>query len=181
MGNKNLYPVNPGKAGLKLFNIINFIAVLLFFIPTAGLLAQQAIPASGGDATGSGGSVSYTFGQLFYNMHPGTDGSVAESVQQPYEISLVTGITETEGITLAVSAFPNPAADYLILRVDDYDFENLDFLLLDVNGRLLREGTVTGSETTIPVANLAPAVYFLKVLQTWPYYTEIKTFKIIKN
>lgn len=181
MGNKNVYPVNPGKAGLKLFNKIKLIAVLLFFSPTAGLHAQQAIPASGGDATGSGGSVSYSVGQLFYNMHPGTNGSVAEGVQQPYEISVVTGITEAEGITLAISVFPNPATDFLILRVDNYDFENLDFLLFDANGRLLREGTVTGSETTIPVANLAPAVYFLKVLQTWPSYREIKTFKIIKN
>ncbi len=181
MGNKNVYPVNPGKAGLKLFNKIKLIAVLLFFSPTAGLHAQQAIPASGGDATGSGGSVSYSVGQVFYKMHPGTNGSVAEGVQQPYEISVVTGITEAKDITLAVSAFPNPVTDFLILRVEDYDFENLDFLLIDVNGRLLREGTVTGSETTIPMANMVPAVYFLKVLQTWPSIREIKTFKIIKN
>ena len=144
-------------------------------------LAQEVIPASGGNAEGTGGSVSYSVGQLFYRIYPGTNGSVAEGVQQPYEISLVTGIAEAEGIILTVSAFPIPAKDFLILRVENYDFEDLEYLLYDVSGRLLKEGKVTSSETTIYMTNLVPAVYFLKVLQTTPSYLEVKTFRIIKN
>ena len=160
---------------LLLFVILAF----TFSIPTS--LAQETIPASGGDAKGSGGSVSYSVGQLFYRIYPGTNGSVAEGVQQPWEISVVTGIAEAEGIILTVSAFPNPATDYLILRVENYDFENLEYLLYDVSGRLLKEGKVTSSETTIYMVSLVPAVYFLKVFRTEPSYQEVKTFRIMKN
>ncbi len=162
-------------------NRLKLVAILMFGFGLTLLHAQESVPASGGDASGSGGSVSYSVGQLFFMTHTGENGSVAEGVQQPYEISVVTGIQEAVGIDLVVSAFPNPATDYLILRVDNYDFEHLEYMLFDVNGRLLKEGMVTGSETTISVTNLVPAVYFLKVLQTSPSYQEIKTFRIIKN
>ncbi len=162
-------------------NPLLFTVLLAFTLPLSSSLAQEVIPASGGNATGSGGSVSYSIGQIFFNIHTGANGSVAEGVQQPWEISVVTSVTEAEGIDLVVSAFPNPATDYLILRVDNYDFEHLEYLLFDVNGKLLKEGKVTGSETTISMTNLVPAVYFLKVIQTSPSYQEVKTFRIIKN
>jgi len=79
---------------------------------------QEVIPVTDGNATGSQGSVSYSIGHVFYSIHAADVGSVAEGVQQPYEISVVTGIQEAAGINLIVSAFPNPVTDYLILRVD---------------------------------------------------------------
>ena len=155
-------------------------ALLVFILSISSSSAQEVIPAAGGNAGGSGGSVSYSIGQLFYKINTGTDGSVAEGVQQPWEISVVTGIQEALGINIVVSAFPIPVTDFLILRVEDYDFEDLEYLLYDVSGRLLKEGKVTSSETTISMNNLVPAVYFLKVLQIRPSYLEVKTFRIIK-
>jgi len=61
------------------------IAFCLFRSVTA-ILAQTAIPAAGGNATGSGGTVSYSVGQLTYNTYQGSVGTVSEGVQQPYEI-----------------------------------------------------------------------------------------------
>ena len=162
-------------------NPLLFTVLLAFTLSLSSSLAQEVIPAAGGNGTGSGGSVNYSIGQLFYKIHPGTDGSVAEGVQQPWEISVVTGIPEAFGINLVVSAFPIPATDFLILRIENYDFENLDYLLYDVSGRLLKGGNITGSETTIYMTNLVPAVYFLKVIRTSPSYQEVKTFRIIKN
>ena len=155
--------------------------LLAFTISLPFSSAQEVIPASGGNATGSGGSVSYSIGQIFYSIHSGEEGTVAEGAQQPWEISVVTSVIEAGGIDLTVSAFPVPATDYLILRVDNYDFENLEYFLYDVNGRLLKEGKITAIETTISVTSLVPAVYFLKVIQTIPSYQEVKTFRIIKH
>ena len=155
--------------------------ILAFTFSLSSSSAQETFPASGGDAKGSGGSVSYSVGQLFYIIHTGTAGSVAEGVQQPFEISVVTGIQDAIGINLVFSAFPNPAFDYLILRVDNYDFENLEYFLYNVSGRPLKEGKITAFETTISVASLVPAVYFVKVIQTIPSYQEVKTFRIIKH
>ena len=86
------------------------------------LQAQETVTTAGGEASGSGGTASYTVGQVFYTTQTGTNGNtVAQGVQQPFEISVVTGIPEAKGINLSVSAYPNPATDYLTVKVENYD------------------------------------------------------------
>ena len=153
-------------------------AVLLLGLGLTGLQAQQSINATGGDASGGGGSVSYSVGQVVYTTHTGTSGSVAEGVQQPYEISVVTGLEEAQSINLSVTAYPNPTTDYLTLRIDEFEISNLSFQLYDMNGKLLQNEKITGNQTSIVMSNLLPATYFVKVIQG---NKEVKTFKIIKN
>ena len=153
-------------------------AVLLLGLGLTGLQAQTSVNATGGDASGSGGSVSYSVGQVVYTTHTGTSGSVAEGVQQPYEISVVTGLEEAKGINLSVSAYPNPTTDYLTLEVKDVELLNLHFQMYDMNGKLLQNEKITGNQTSIVMSNLVPATYFVKVIQG---NKEVKTFKIIKN
>lgn len=142
------------------------------------LMAQETIPAAGGNASGSGGSVSFTIGQTFYTAPNGADGSVLQGIQQPYEISTVTGIDRARGIDLAMAVFPNPVTDFLVLRVDQYDPENLYYQLLDIQGRLIKIGKIVGEETIIDMVGTTPSVYLLRVLDNEKY---IKTFQIIKK
>jgi len=157
---------------------VKFSVVLLLGLGLTGLHAQEAIPATGGNASGTGGSGSYTVGQVVYTTNSGVTGSVAQGVQQPYEISLVTGFKNAIGITLSLSVFPNPAADFVKLKVENYTSENLSFQLIDANGRNLESRKLEGIETAVKLNNLIPATYFLKVLDD---NKEIKTFKIIKK
>ena len=153
-------------------------AVLLLGLGLTGLQAQTSVNATDGDVSGSGGSVSYSVGQVVYTTHTGTSGSVAEGVQQPYEISVVTGLEEAQSINLSVTAYPNPTTDYLTLRIDEFEISNLSFQLYDMNGKLLQNEKITGNQTSIAMGNLVPANYFVKVIQG---NKEVKTFKIIKN
>jgi len=156
-------------------------ALLLLGLVLTGLQAQEAIPASGGNDSGSGGSVSYSVGQVVYNTNTGTNGSVAQGVQQPFEISDVTGLEEVKGITLECSAYPNPSSDFLILKVDAstaLSIQSLGYQLFDISGILIETKKVEGNQTNIIMSNFLPATYFLKVVQG---NKEIKTFKIIKN
>ena len=153
-------------------------AVLLLGLGLTGLQAQTSVNATGGNASGSGGSASYSVGQVVYTTHTGTSGSVAEGVQQPYEISVVTAIEEAKGINLSVSAYPNPTTDYLTLEVKDFELSTLYFQLYDMNGKLLQSEKITGNQTSIVMSNLVPATYFVKVTQG---NKEVKTFKITKN
>ena len=152
--------------------------VLLLGLGLTGVQAQTSVNATGGDASGGGGSVSYSVGQVVYTTHTGTSGSVAEGVQQPYEISVVTGLEEAQSINLSVTAYPNPTTDYLTLRIDEFEISNLSFQLYDMNGKLLQNEKITGNQTSIVMSNLLPATYFVKVIQG---NKEVKTFKIIKN
>ena len=157
------------------------IALIAFCISGFGtaIRAQNAIPASGGNASGSGGTASYSVGQVIYTTNTSvTYGSVAQGVQQPFEISVITAIEQAEDITLVCSVYPNPARDFLTLKVENYDTERLSYKLFDANGKLLESKKLTGIETTISMANLLPNLYFLKVTDN---QKEIKTFKIIKN
>ena len=140
--------------------------------------AQNVILTTGGEASGSGGTVSYSVGQVSYAIHTGTGGSVSEGVQQPYETYEETGIDEAFGIELLVTAYPNPTRDVLTLKVESYEIENLHYQLFDMNARLVESNKITGIETGINMANLAPSTYFLKVIDG---KKEVKTFKIIKN
>ncbi len=153
-------------------------AVLLFGLGLTVLQAQECVNATGGNALGNGGSASYSVGQVIYQTLTGTNGSVAEGVQQPYEISVVTAIDETQGINLSVSAHPNPVTDYLALSINEFEVSNLSYQLYDINGKILQSGKITGNQTSITMSNLEPATYIVKVIQG---NNEVKTFKIIKQ
>lgn len=139
--------------------------------------AQQATTATGGDASGSGGTVAYSVGQIVYTTNTGTTGSVAQGVQQPYEISIVLGI-DNHSINLELSAYPNPTTDYLTLNVGNAELSTLNFQLFDISGKLIEAKKITSTTETIRMENLASATYFLKVTNN---NQEVKTFKIIKN
>lgn len=157
---------------------LKLIAVSLLTIGLTGLQAQETISTSGGNASGSGGSASYTVGQMVYTTNKGTNGSVSQGVQQPYEISVVIAIEETNGITLQCLAYPNPTNEFVKLKVKSYKVENLSYQLFDMLGKLLETKNLEVEETNIVLSNLAPATYFVKVIQG---QKEIKTFKIIKH
>jgi hypothetical protein len=157
---------------------LKIIAVLLAVLGLTGLQAQESVNPSGGEASGSGGSVSYSVGQVVYTTNTGTSGSVAQGVQQPYEISVVTGIEEAKAINLSVSAYPNPTTDNLTLRIDEFKISNLSYQLYDVDGKLLQSEKLTGTETQIDMSSYVPSTYFVRVING---NQSIKEFKIIKT
>lgn len=140
--------------------------------------AQISIPATGGNATGTGGTVSYTIGQVVYTYISGTNGNLNQGVQVPYEISVVTTIDKESDANLNISVYPNPANGFLILKVANYDMEDLSYKLYDMNGMLLKNSKVEGTETQIQLGNIFTGTYLLKIANN---KLEVKTFKIIKK
>ena len=157
---------------------LNLSAVLSLGLGLTGLQAQESINTTGGNASGSGGSASYSVGQVVYTANIGANGSELQGVQQPYEISVVTGIEEARDINISVSAYPNPTTDYLTLSISQFENSNLSYQLYDIEGKLLQSKIITGNQTTIVMSKLETANYFVKVFQE---NKEVKTFKIIKN
>ncbi len=151
--------------------------VFALSISLGAVHAQKAVLVAGGDASGNGGSSSFSIGQLNYITTEGTDGSVAQGVQQAYEISVALGVEE-DWINLEVSAFPNPTADYLTLRVEDISGKNLSYQLYDMNGKVLDASSIKDTQSTINMIDYVPAGYFLRILNN---EKEVKTFKIIKH
>ena len=121
--------------------------------------------------------MSYSVGRVVYTTNTGATGSVAQGVQQPYEISVEIGVENTE-INLSVYAYPNPTSNYLQLRVEYENFKDLSYQLYDINGKLLQTKELVSTETQIDISSYAATTYFVKVTQG---NEELKTFKIIKR
>ena len=156
---------------------LQFSAVLLLGLGLTGLQAQENLNATGGDANGSGGSTSYSIGQMVYTTNTGDNGSVAQGVQQAFEIS-VLGVEDLDETNPSATVYPNPTTDYLTLEVKELDYEALNFQLFDIQGRLLQTQKITNNQTHIVMSTLPAAIYFIKVSQG---NKALKTFKIIKN
>jgi len=151
--------------------------VFFVLLSSIGLHAQETVPAACGDATGAGGSSSYTIGQVVYTTNTGTNGSVAQGVQQPYEISITVGVEITE-IKLDLVAYPNPTNNTLTLNIGNYNNEKLIYQLYNMQGELLDSKQVISSSTIIGVQDLPVSTYLLNVLDN---KSLIKTFRIIKS
>jgi len=150
---------------------------------TAGLLwaglaqAQESANASGGDATGTGGTASYSVGQVVYTTNTGSTGSVAQGVQHAYEIFTV-GIKETE-LNISLTAFPNPTTENLTLQISDYNNEKLSYQLFDMQGKQLSNGQIVAQQTQINMNSLPTATYFVNVVNQ--ENKKVQSFKIIKT
>ena len=152
-----------------------YITIAFLLIALGGLYAQESPTATGGEAMGTGGTASYSIGQVFYTTHLGTNYNVAQGVQQAYEISTTVGINEI-AINLELSVYPNPTTNYLTLKVEKP--EGLSYQVYDMQGRLIASNKVVGISTKIEMGSLASATYFLNVVKDNQI---IKTFRIIKN
>ena len=159
---------------------LKIFAILLSGLGMTGLYAQEVISSGGGNASGSGGSASYSIGQVVFSYQTGTNGSLSEGVQQPYEIWIMNGLEDFAGISLGYLAYPNPAKDFILLKVDNDNIpvSSLTLFMYDMNGKLIKSLKINDFETIIHMENFKPAIYFLKVIQDGK---EVKTFKIIKN
>jgi hypothetical protein len=139
------------------------------------LFAQQDAVSAGGTASGAGGSVTYTIGETNYINAAGGNGGISQGVQQPFEI--ITGIGKMD-LAVDMSLFPNPTNDYVILSVPSGNVEGLLYQLYDLNGKILVEKKLDGTQTNIIMSNYASATYFIRVTNS---KNESKEFKLIKN
>lgn len=138
------------------------VGLIILLLGVIGLQAQEAITTSGGNASGGGGFASYSVGLILYTTYVGANVSVAQGVQQQYEISVVTEIEEAKGINLSISVYPNPTTDIINLEVgasSKLSIESLSYQLFDINGKLLLTNKFEPEQTKIDLSNFILATY----------------------
>ena len=153
------------------------IFLLILGMGTTALYGQQDVDAAGGDASGSGGTASFSIGQIIYTYVSGSSGSSNQGVQQPYEFFFPAGINETKDINLSMTVFPNPTQAIVNLKIENQSVEGFSFQLLDPVGRTIITQTINEALTVIPMDGLASGAYILEVSNSGK---SIKTFTIIK-
>jgi hypothetical protein len=150
-----------------------FLSVFVSFLGQA----QQNTVVTGGDASGAGGSASYSIGQIDYETYSGSNGNISHGVQQPFEIYTVS--IEEIFSSIEMNLFPNPSSSIINLSIGQLaDDKIITYNLTDINGKLISSSTIVENATSISIENLAVANYYLNVLVNG---VNAKTFKIIKN
>jgi hypothetical protein len=175
------YPTLTKKSNTENKNLIKkimkkIILIAIVLLGTQSIYSQETIPTSGGDATGSGGSSSYSVGQLVYTTNTG-GGTVSQGVQQSVELFTLSNPDLTT-VNLTTITYPNPTSDYIVLAISDANITNLSYVLYDIQGSEVTKGITAQSNTQIDMQSLATGTYVLKVNQK---NQELKTFKIIKK
>ena len=154
----------------------NFGFILIVIICNWGTLhAQNTVLVSGGSMAGDEGSISYSVGQTVYTTEQGSSGELIQGIQQPYEITVDSGL---ESMETHISVYPNPAGDMLHVNVEGMGLEGLRCELYSVQGSLLGEQAIRSADTRIGTEKLVPSVYLLRVYRQ---HQEVITFKIIKR
>lgn len=131
---------------------------------------------SGGNASGQGGSISYSVGQVFFTVNHSYEFVVLEGVQQPSSQTETTSINEINDFT--ITAYPNPFTDVLYINIDDFENKDLRYLIFDIQGNLLKRIRVKERTTEVFLYNLQAAAYLLKIFNG---DVNVTTLKLIKK
>ena len=153
--------------------IVFFFALWMMAMQT--IEAQSDVVPMGGTATGDGGTVTYTIGQIAVQSYEESGVIISEGVQQPYEIQII-GIDNYPGITLNAVVFPNPTNGNVQLTMNNVQLEG-EVKVFDMNGKFLFVKKIEGENTEIPMSELAAGTYFVNVVSEKQV---LKTFKVVK-
>ena len=154
-----------------------YILGTLFLLAPFLIISQEIISSFGGDSSGSGGSSSYTIGQVFFNTIESDNGSLVQGVQQPFEVqTLSTPALLT--VQLTAVTYPNPTTEFVLLKISDTALENLQYTLFDLNGKTIDSKKINSFSTKITMKNFGIGMYLLKLTKN---NQPLKTFKIIKK
>ena len=140
------------------------------------LQAQEVVTTSGGYGSSASAKVTWTIGEPVTETVTGTNSILTQGFNQGDLI--ITIIKDPELSGLNIKAYPNPATDHLKISVGNSDLDYLDYILFDIRGQVIKKNKLKGVQSEIPMGNLAPSTYLLKIYKN---NTEIAIFKIIKN
>lgn len=158
-----------------MFKQIILLSSLLFFSLIG--LGQSSIVSSGHSVSVTGGSISYSVGQIDYKSTSGSSGEVNEGVQQPLEIYTVE-IKEKESASDLYKIYPNPVTSSFQLQIEDFSYTDFIATLYTQEGKIIFKKTVYNGSQTLSIEDLPKGIYLLNIQKE---DSIIKMFKIIKS
>ncbi len=141
------------------------------------LIAQEASVSAGGVDVVPEGSISYSIGLTFYTAEETEDGTLNQGVQHVQQET----ITQVEQLVLplaVVHVFPNPVVAEVQLNVNISDFNDVNFTVIDVQGKVLQQQSVYASQTTFSLAEYPSGIYFLMLRIP---NQEVQKIELVKN
>jgi hypothetical protein len=154
-----------------------YLFLTAFIVASNFVQAQESVNATGGVDTGTGGTVSFSVGQMVYTTDSKESGSMVQGIQRPYRIT-TTDIRKVND-DLSFKAYPNPSSDDLFLEMNAYRSEKFVYHLYDMQGKLIITNPIESPKTQINMRALAVGAYLMQIYNS--KNQPIQTIQVIKD
>jgi hypothetical protein len=152
----------------------SIIPIVVFISYGFSSFGQNALSAAGGHFKTSGGSTSFTVGQVAYVLKKGTGSYLNEGVQQVYT-KKTTPIEELVYLK-EVQLFPNPTQETITLILSSKEDIQVRYSIMDYLGKEIRNGNILSEKSEISLRDLPAGNYFISLKSK----KENRIFKIVK-
>ena len=129
----------------------------------------------------SGGNSSIKQDYVFTDLQPSDGISFYRLTQTDKDGKF--SLSQIERVMIGATQFsatasPNPTRDILQLKISGEINNNFNYLLVDINGKVLMKKSILNAITSINLGNLSQGVYVLKIVDGGK---PVQSFKIIKQ
>jgi hypothetical protein len=152
-------------------SIIPLVVFISFGFSSFG---QNALSAAGGHFKSTGGSTSFTVGQVAYVLKKGTGSYLNEGVQQVYT-KKTTPIEELVYLK-EVQLYPNPTQETFNLIISTKEDFQVRYNIMDYLGKEIRNGIILSEKSEISLMDLPAGNYFISLKSK----KENRIFKMVK-
>jgi hypothetical protein len=152
----------------------SIIPIVVFISFGFSSFGQNALSAAGGHFKTSGGSTSFTVGQVAYVLKKGTGSSLNEGVQQVYT-KKTTPVEELVYLK-EVQLYPNPTQETITLILSSKEDIQVRYTIMDYLGKEIRNGNILSEKSEISLRYLPSGNYFISLKSK----KENRIFKMVK-
>lgn len=147
----------------------------------AGFLSAQTVTpelvsSAGEHFENSSYRLDWSIGEPAIETYTNTSYTLTQGFHQ--NTYTVTEIKSLKFSKIDITAYPNPASDFITIETFDDMLQNTIIELTDMQGRIFLEENYTERKKTINLLNFSEGIYFINVKSNGRI---IKSFKIIKN
>ena len=135
---------------------------------------QELITTSGEHFTGANAQLSWSIGEPVIETITNSNNTLTQGFHQT---NFTIANVKDFDANFMVTVFPNPTSEIINLKVEK--FNKLSYQLFNLNGKLIKQSTLTQKSSIISVSDLAKGTYLLTLLDAET--NKIKTYQIIKQ
>jgi hypothetical protein len=155
-------------------SIITLITIVFLNFHADTIFGQHTVSTTGGHFKSTGGSTSFTVGQVAYVLKKGTGSYLNEGVQQVYT-KKTTPIEELVYLK-EVQLYPNPTQETFNLIISTKEDVQVRYTIMDYLGKEIRNGNILSEKSEISLRDLPAGNYFISLKSK----KENRIFKIVK-
>lgn len=157
--------------------------ILIFGLGVFVLIAKsqtvspELISSAGDSFNNTSYQLDWSIGELVTETYTGTQNTLTQGFHQE-NTYIVTNIDENPLLEFSIVAFPNPTSDLICLKVENEKFNEMQYFITDISGKVLQNGKFANETEQINFSNYAVGTYLITISQNNQF---VKSFQIIKK